>query len=1522
MSNPIYLGFDIGSSSVHYAALDGQGQILHASQPIMHFADISDAYARLWAEAVNRFGRESIVSTAFTGSGARIFGQNLDGLLYEYESVTIPKGVRKAEPEADFVFHIGAKDPYFFHLRDQGEELIIQDWAAGTKCGGGSGMLLEKQCRRLFEELIPSEGIDDGLFKPEQLRLERMFKRAEEEAREAEAGEEFLARCGVVIQSDLIHEQNTGSPRSHNLARLFKTVARNFKNDVITSMDFNGGRAVGTGGVMANDLIRVELGEFTGIEIAPCRHYSAVGALGAACRGLDADNRYVLEPEKFNAALEVQKGRRQFAPALTEALELVEAAQEDLDTGILARETDVLLGIDGGSTTTKGVLVALEDGRLLDKIYLKTHGNPEESLKKVMRHLARHKDRVSVKGVAATGSARRFYERILMSRARGDEITEKGGVPVDTVPDEITCHALGVKFHNADIDTVFEIGGQDMKFTTFRIENGTVTDNVNRAEMNYSCQAGSGQTLENLASVIDLQVEDSLQEFALRAERVPIIDSTCGVFMEMDVNRLIGEHFSREEIAAAIIRATAASYYYKFVGGDQHVGQRCSAQGGPALGTAFLAGLAQVTERTIHAFPHREVFGAWGAALHVRGQVMDQIEKGNKIETAFRGWELVDMDLAKSSTYCRDLLPDQSCTRRDCMLTRYNIGSDEILTGGFCPLGNSENAARPRTNYIDVFHAVFEKHFRRFGLLQVDLDTQADIPEDTIGIKRCTSTLGEKGIWSAAVWAHLGYTPVLSPLSNDRIAKNGVNNSQTDFCIARKLATGHAQALNDDPRVRYFFNPSFISYMHDDLRQMKYCIYTESEGYILNDALALDKQFQINTILNFGDIDILAAAFRTELRRVGRPVSLRKIKAAIRHADQMEQEFRDALARLGDIFLARLEKEDATGFVGIGRDYVVLDPKACSDAGRMLSRTRGLNYIPQIFLRHLFQHIPIEHLVEKEYWEQSDTILRCDLFVAEHPRLFPIRMLNFGCGPDSMKLFQEEKIFESASKPLLTFLTDAQTNNAPFVTRTEAHERVVARSQPGKVDPARVSVKRRSRKEDLVEREWLIAYMGDDSYMGSAVLHHFNVDSRVLPTRTAIGHELANKHIFTEVCYPLKGVVGDVLSFLKIQERKHGREFVNRSYLIMIPSAGGPCRFGKYRELLRIFMDEEGFNGVPIEGPSSEYDYCDISLPGENGTISHNKLIGLLYRGLYAADLLEDITLRYRPYARVPDEVDGLKARRLKELEACISQGGKMSAIQTWAEETVRAFKRLDVIKTERYPLVLYMGEIYMRHHDPYTDNVIRLLEEKKLEVIRSPVYEWLHYINEMQHMRMSRSMAINFRNLHPFRWGRSVFKLAEAGLRKHYLEKLEHRISAPFEEVLAGRQSASPTPEEIIRELEAGHHFHSNIEGEAPLSIGLAYFFMIDRFRNMPAQDAFISGLFHVGPFTCMQEGVATAKMDVMIKEYRKDHPDLLIPMVHAFFGDSPNPNLEAEIAVFREQCYQKRDRLRTSAGRAAAPQ
>ena len=1349
----LFTGFDVGSSFVHYAVLSRDKGIIYSPKPIMHFADPIGSIKQAWHDITKKYKKSRIKNTAFTGSGAMSFPKVMKGITYVFDSVAIPKGVEIVEPQAEYIFHIGAKDSYFFNLKNINGQKVIQEWKTGTKCGGGSGTLIEKQCRRLFEGQIPDpelgntaparsrkekESIIIENRRKLQARLEEMFYIAEKEAEKSREPSEFLARCGVVIQSDLIHKQNEGAKREDNLAGLFWTVARNYKIDVLGAREFgnseNSTNAIATGGVLTNDLIRKNLQEFLGISITRPEHYHNIAAIGAALKGMEENNNFVFNLEQLDKVAAYSREKRQFAPPLFDSLKKVNEKNEKLK-GEIPDMIEVVLGIDGGSTTTKGALVELGTGKLLDKLYIKTHGQPEESLKRVVKYLCRHRDKVTVKGVGATGSARKLYEKILVSKKKTEELKKSKIEITDRITDEITCHALGVKHCSTDIDTIFEIGGQDMKFTSFA-KDGTVKE----AKMNYSCQAGSGQTLENMADVIDLNVENSLQEAALRAGCVPVIDSTCGVFMEMDENRLIAEGFSKDEIAAAIIRGTAASYYYKFVGGPQHVGEKCSGQGGPPLGKAFLAALAQVTNKEIEAYPHREMFGAWGQALDIIENIKQLEEQGKSYESAFRGWDLVDMPFEKRRVSCKELFKEKSCGVRDCQLEVFSIEDDEIITGGFCPRGNSESAQKPKTNYVERYHKIYEKHFKKQGCLFEEISSaKIDDKTKTVGIKRSTATLGEKGIWSAALLKKLGFLPAVSPRTDKEIAKIGVDSSRTEFCIARKLATGHASVLNKNTDIEYLFNPSFIEQRKDSPPDLKYCIYTETEGYILNDVLSLDKSKQINPILHFGDTELLVQALRQEFDRLGFGFTGKQIRSAIKYADGAENRFRDELYAEGDKFLKRIEQNEEKAYVGVGRDYVLLDPEASSSSGAMFSQIRGLNYIPQLFLEHRFADIPLDGVVENEFWVQSVKILKANFFIADHPNLFAIRMMNFACGPDSLKIYQEEKIQQAANKPLLVLLTDAQTNNAPFVTRTEAHERVVNQSRHEKLRIERLKKRTHDGSE---ERTWLIPYMGDASFVGAAGLRYFGVDSRVLPTDTQRGYEIARKHIYTEVCHPLKGVVGDALGFLNEEIEAKSKEYVENNYLVMLPTTSGPCRFGKYTEVVREFLDREGLEKVPVAGPSSETDYLDIPFPRKLGVSDKMRMQRMLFKGIKASDLLEDIFLRFYPYAEDRKLMEKLKKERLSVLEKIVEKGAETSGLIDWGKETVSLFKAGNLRNHQRFPLVLYIGEIYMRQHDPYTNFVVRKLEEKGLEVVRDPVTDWLDYVNKMNQRNSKRDIA------------------------------------------------------------------------------------------------------------------------------------------------------------------------------------
>jgi len=88
----LFVGFDVGSSFVHYVVLAEDREIIYSPKPIMHFANPLGAVKQAWRDVIKRFNKEKIKNTAFTGSGAKSFPGVMKSLTYDFDSVTIPKG--------------------------------------------------------------------------------------------------------------------------------------------------------------------------------------------------------------------------------------------------------------------------------------------------------------------------------------------------------------------------------------------------------------------------------------------------------------------------------------------------------------------------------------------------------------------------------------------------------------------------------------------------------------------------------------------------------------------------------------------------------------------------------------------------------------------------------------------------------------------------------------------------------------------------------------------------------------------------------------------------------------------------------------------------------------------------------------------------------------------------------------------------------------------------------------------------------------------------------------------------------------------------------------------------------------------------------------------------------------------------------------------------------------------------------------------------------------------------------------
>ena len=93
MPEAYYAGIDVGSSAVHYAVIDRSGAIRYSPASLMHFADPVETIRRAWSDILDRFSESAIRATAFTGSGAEKFPDVMTGVIYLYDSVSIPAGV-------------------------------------------------------------------------------------------------------------------------------------------------------------------------------------------------------------------------------------------------------------------------------------------------------------------------------------------------------------------------------------------------------------------------------------------------------------------------------------------------------------------------------------------------------------------------------------------------------------------------------------------------------------------------------------------------------------------------------------------------------------------------------------------------------------------------------------------------------------------------------------------------------------------------------------------------------------------------------------------------------------------------------------------------------------------------------------------------------------------------------------------------------------------------------------------------------------------------------------------------------------------------------------------------------------------------------------------------------------------------------------------------------------------------------------------------------------------------------------
>ncbi len=255
------------------------------------------------------------------------------------------------------------------------------------------------------------------------------------------------------------------------------------------------------------------------------------------------------------------------------------------------------LGIDIGSTTVK--IAILEDSnRILFSDYERHFANIQETLSLLLTRAADTLGEITVHPVI-TGSGG-------LTLARHLEIP---------FIQEVVAVAEALKTYAPKTDVAIELGGEDAKIIYF--EGGNVEQ-----RMNGICAGGTGSFIDQMASLLQTDAT-GLNEYAKSYQALYSIAARCGVFAKTDIQPLINEGATKEDLAASIFQAVVNQTISGLACGKPIRGH-VAFLGGPLH---FLSELRQTFIRTLkldeeHTIipEHSHLFAASGCALLSKGE--------------------------------------------------------------------------------------------------------------------------------------------------------------------------------------------------------------------------------------------------------------------------------------------------------------------------------------------------------------------------------------------------------------------------------------------------------------------------------------------------------------------------------------------------------------------------------------------------------------------------------------------------------------------------------------------------------------------------------------------------------------------------------------------------------------------------------------------------------------------------------------------------------------------------------------
>ena len=1081
------VGMDVGSTTVKAVIINAQTDEIIWSDYQRHETKQPEKTLEFLKRMQDEVGIAPHNCRIFiTGSGGGALA-NLVGAKFVQEVTAVSLAVEKMHPEVNSVIELGGQDAKIIVFKEDentGRKKKIP--SMNDKCAGGTGAVIDKINAKLK---IPTEDLGNQGYTGIKLHP-------------------VAGKCGVFAETDINGLQKQGIPPDQLMASLFDAIV--LQNlTVLTRGHTLRPHVLLLGG--PNSFIRgmkeawqqnipkmweerkVEIPEGARpedlIKVPENAQYFA--AIGAVEFGKDEDTEVGIYlgteclEDYIVVGRQAEKAKSGSAGLSASVEELAEFKQQYTIPKFIGAKfaageiVQGFIGIDGGSTSTKAVLVS-EAGDILCKAYQLSNGNPIQDA--IDMFVAIHEQvesqgaTLDVLGVGTTGYAKDVLKDVLKA---------------DVALVETVAHTESAMKFYKNPHVIVDVGGQDIKLIV--LKDGRVKD----FKLNTQCSAGNGYFLQGTAEGLGYKVEQ-YADIAFSANTMPIFGYGCAVFMQSDIVNFQRQGWRGEEILAGLA-AVLPKNIFLYVAGIPNLaklGSRFILQGGTQKNLAAVKSEVDFIRSHFHGVDHApEVIvhehcgesGAIGAGveavrLYKNGQRtsfigVDAVQnigyrttrneetrcyfcKNNCLRT-FIDVSVGDTDKSSPLPVFKSKVPLQAGERRLIISTceKGQVEDVNAMRGIKAGLDALKNA---NPNFVDIAaREVWRSRNPQSVADSLPKTSWKSSVKHRIALMqaRATHRVGMPRVLNMYLYApmfsayleSLGVQPeniIYSDFTTQELYRTGAGRGAIDPCFPSKIGIPHVYNLIFQKHAKKPLDTIFfpmIDTMHQPLKNcsgsnacptvtatpnaVKAAFIKESDVFKENGIQYLDPILNIHDTKMFG-----LQMFQTWAPILG--LSEEENDRAVEVAYKALEDFDRSMRSRSREVLYTLERENRLGIVMLGRVYhhdPGLNHEIMEEFQKLGYPVFSQTYLPndEDLLDRLFgdevrsgavtHALDIRDVWKNAYSGSTNVKIWAAKFTARHPNLVALEVSNFKCGHDAPIYSVIESIIENSGTPYFSF---------------------------------------------------------------------------------------------------------------------------------------------------------------------------------------------------------------------------------------------------------------------------------------------------------------------------------------------------------------------------------------------------------------------------------------------------------------------------------------------------------------------